>query len=352
MALGDGIRRNIADVTPAERRRLRGAFVKLNKQLYPGSATDTQFGAPVPGGVTHWFKQDEIHARTGVHEQPIFLPWHREFCNRIERELRKIDPQLSLHYWDWTTDPTKQIRHGQSFSLFTPDFMGSAHGVAGEPWLSAGFYDPNANPPRSNDPHGADFNGALVPDDLSRGVGEVAGPNDPAREKELKSAANYTDARRIIEDLHNNAHPYIGGENGTISNPHISFRDPFVFLLHSNADRLFALWQLQPGHPERLDPATVYGSESSAVTRYAGGVNTHDGHDFVEDPDDIVWGLSSPMLPWSGFEFDARGSGGAVRRLAIIPIRPWAAPENEHVGHPVSPKDVSVVTPPKYDTNP
>src|SRR4030095_16547519 len=43
---------------------------------------------------------------------------------------------------------------------------------------------------------------------------------------------------------------------------HISFRDPFVFLLHSNVDRLFALWQLQPISPQRLDPNLVYGPES------------------------------------------------------------------------------------------
>jgi hypothetical protein len=34
-----------------------------------------------------------------------------------------------------------------------------------------------------------------------------------------------------------------------------------VFLLHSNVDRLYAKWQTDPNHPERLDPATVYGSE-------------------------------------------------------------------------------------------
>src|SRR5262249_40340199 len=45
-----------------------------------------------------------------------FLPWHRELCNRFEALLRKVDPQLSLHYWDWTTDPR---------GLFTAQFMGS-----------------------------------------------------------------------------------------------------------------------------------------------------------------------------------------------------------------------------------
>lgn len=62
---------------------------------------------------------------------------------------------------------------------------------------------------------------------------------------------------------HGAAHSYIGGNLG---DPHLSFRDPFVFLLHSNIDRLWAMWQRQPGHPERLDPAQVYDTEENSTT--------------------------------------------------------------------------------------
>lgn len=56
-----------------------------------------------------------------------------------------------------------------------------------------------------------------------------------------------------LESSHNDAHGYIGY-------PHTSFRDPFVFLLHSNVDRLYAMWQAaEPVH--RLDATTVYGTE-------------------------------------------------------------------------------------------
>src|SRR5439155_21962140 len=47
-----------------------------------------------------------------------------------------------------------------------------------------------------------------------------------------------------LEALHNDAHPYFANVS-----PHNAFRDPFVFLLHSNVDRLFALWQTDPAHP-------------------------------------------------------------------------------------------------------
>jgi hypothetical protein len=76
MVLGDGIRRNIAKVDPSERAMLRDAFIKLNdlNHIFPGSRTDQP-----PGGVTYWFKQDEIHQATDVHGGPAFLPWHRNY---------------------------------------------------------------------------------------------------------------------------------------------------------------------------------------------------------------------------------------------------------------------------------
>jgi hypothetical protein len=101
MVLGDGVRRNIASVDPSERAMLRDAFIELNRRVFPGSLDDR----PAPGRVTWWFKQDEIHQATHVHGGPEFLPWHREIVNRLEEMLRQINPQLSLHYWDWTQDP-------------------------------------------------------------------------------------------------------------------------------------------------------------------------------------------------------------------------------------------------------
>src|SRR3954465_6073430 len=73
MALGDGIRRNIASVGPTERGLFRDALIALNQRVFPGSRTDS-----IPGGVSWWFKQDEIHKATHVHGGPAFVPWHRE----------------------------------------------------------------------------------------------------------------------------------------------------------------------------------------------------------------------------------------------------------------------------------
>src|SRR5258708_19032145 len=134
--LGDGIRRNIATVSKEERDRFRDAILGLHLKLFPGAKTDA-----IPGGVSFWFKQDEIHDSTHVHFCPAFLPWHRELINRFEAMLREIDPALSLHYWDWTADPRVLTDgDGNPLTLFTSDFMGNAVGEIGDPWKTAGFY--------------------------------------------------------------------------------------------------------------------------------------------------------------------------------------------------------------------
>src|SRR5437588_2752771 len=119
MTLGDGIRRNVAMISQEERDRLRDAFLQLDT---------TKF---YPDGVSYWDKQEDIHkdAHAGgqdVHGGPAFLVWHRELTNRLEGLLREVDPQLSLHYWDWTTDPrATPDGAGGLVNLFTPQFMGS-----------------------------------------------------------------------------------------------------------------------------------------------------------------------------------------------------------------------------------
>ena len=129
MAIGDGIRRNVAKISQVERDRLRDAFVQLNDAANPARV--------YPDGVTKWFKQDEVHDATHVHAFPpyrgiAFLPWHREICNRLEALLREVDPQLSLHYWDWETDPRHSPDGAGGFiDLFTAAFMGSPNGRAG-----------------------------------------------------------------------------------------------------------------------------------------------------------------------------------------------------------------------------
>jgi len=354
--LGDGIRRNIASVSGEERGRLRDAILALQTRLFPGAKTD-----PIPGGVSYWFKQDEIHDGTHVHVCPAFLPWHRELINRFEAMLREIDPELSLHYWDWTEDPQALTDgNGNPLNLFTSDFMGNAAGPSGalieigDPWKTAGFYG-GPGPYRDDTGNPAD-----PPQLVQRQVGAITGLISPADQQTLLASPDFVSFDDQMEgsgvNLHGRAHEYIGGD---IGDPHTSFRDPFVFLLHSNVDRLFAMWQSDPGHPERLDPAQLYKAQSSG---HGGYEDTKGGDRTTIDPpgtpspgdDDVQslgpwWGILSPLEPWAGPGDTAQTAATGIIQH-VKSVRPWAPPDNQQIFK--DSRDPSVVQPPPYDTVP
>jgi len=315
MALGDGIRRNIAAVEPAERALLRDALIQINQRFFPGTRTDS----PAAGGVSWWFKQDEIHQATHVHGGPGFIPWHREIVNRLEEMLRQINPQLSLHYWDWTQDP-RNIPNANlgggttgNLNLFTADFMGyggAASASIDEPWLSAGYYVPGT--PNNRD---VTDNPADPCDDVFRNVSGSPLAADRITKADgsgILDQVDFAAMRLKMESAHNEMHGFVN-----MGGVHISFRDPFVFLLHSNQDRLYSRWQTDPVHPERLVPETVYGTESGDAEL----------NDLVE--------------PWS--------TGHSVAFGTDHFTRPWYAPENQGEAHTY--KHSSLVVPPCYDTN-
>ncbi len=288
MPAGDGVRRNVAQISADERNRLRDAFIALD--------TTKMF----PDGVTFWDKQEQIHksAHAGgqdVHSGPGFLPWHRELCNRFEAMLRQVDPTLSLHYWDWTTDPTSLAAGA---NLFSADFMGAAHGDAGPPLQ---LFEST---------EGAELGSGhnVIWRDLSAGAPPV--PPDASvvtNGDTAPEADQYLQMNTALQGAHNVAHGYIGGSIGF---QHYSFHDPFVFLIHANVDRLLAEWQTAPGKSWRLDPARVYGA-----------AGTHPS-------------IVNDLEPWAG------GEG----------LRPWATPDNQQIAKNC--KHPSVVTPPRYDTSP
>jgi hypothetical protein len=208
-------------------------------------------------------------------------------------------------------------------------FMGNDNGDAGDPWLKAKFYDPDPTHPQREVTH----NPADPPAHVSRAVGGSPVVT-AAADKGILMANDYQAMRTLMKSAHDQAHQYIGG---TLSDAHASFQDPFVFLLHSNVDRLFAMWQRIHG---RLDPATAYDPESD--TKGSGTITLS-----ANSP----WGILSPLEPWAG-EAAQTPTTGIVQNFHGI--RPWIAPDNEQLD-PANQKDSkhpTVVSPPSYDTAP
>jgi Common central domain of tyrosinase len=282
MAVGDGVRHNITAISDDERDRFVAAIQQLDVlEIYSGK--------------TYWDLQEDTHkaahiAGADVHGGPGFLGWHREICNRFEVLLRMVDADLSLHYWDWTTDP----RTGPVRLLSGPGgpgLMGASDGDAGAPF--AGFESTQSGHP-------------LIWRDVDDGDPVV---DSDATIVHSSDGQPQGDQYGLFDNALQGAHNYIhsGYIRGTIGDAHYSFHDPFVFLLHSNVDRLWALWQFQDGERWRLDPAFVYGSHSGDTS------------------------INTPMEPWAG------GAG----------LEPWvSSPE------PKTAKHSSIVAPPCYDTNP
>ena len=126
------------------------------------------------------------------------------------------------------------------------------------------------------------------------------------------NSTTYVDFQSNIQSPHGEAHGWIGP---TMSNKHTSFRDPFVFLLHSNVDRLFALWQLRDKNNvnKRLDPDTVYDADENSIG--SGVVSSGFPN----------WGILSPVEPWAGTENGVQDSSTRIVQ-GVVAVRPWAPP--------------------------
>ncbi len=293
------MRRNFAHLSDAE----RDAYIAAVQQADLLSYSD---------GVSYWDKQDQIHQSTHNHGGNSFLPWHRELVNRYEALLQQANPDVALHYWDWTEDPTA-ASDGQGGTVDLSAWLGTMTGMIDGALASV----------HNGGVHAGSREDTGDPADPPQSVTRSKGPGAPGVPSDatvissadaLPQAQQWQQFRQTLEGAHDTVHGYIGGD---IGGQHGAFEDPFVFLLHSNVDRLFAMWQAQAGQPWRLDPDQVYGDQS--------GTNDSTG-------------ILQTMQPWDGtVQFGA-------------PIEPWvgASPQIEvkNSRHP------SVVAPPCYDTLP
>jgi hypothetical protein len=307
------IRRNIAHLTGPERDKYIAAVVAADKRKWSG------------GDISFWDFQDLAHQTTHIHSSPPafdnakFLLWHRELCNRYEKLLQQIDPDVALHYWDWTTDPrSSPDGTGGTTDLSVNTFMGTMFGDVGGALAPlhnggnpAGSRDVTGNPvdppqtiARHLPPGAPTIQGGAVPTDASI----IATGNTQTQAQQWRAF------RLQLERTHGGVHVAFGAGNIGDPSGHDAFQDPFVFLLHANVDRLYAMWQCQPGQEWRLDPALVYGNDANST-----GDNGLKGN---------------TLAPWDG----SSGVHPFTPATGLIEVRPYLDP--------------SLVVPPCYDTLP
>jgi hypothetical protein len=287
-------RKNAATASAAERTAYVNAIVAIG----------TNPAYVFPMGMDFWHTQQEVHLDMGsfsnIHNTLAFAPWHREYVNRYEVLLQQYDPTVKLLYWDWTTDPSTSL-----------SFMGSFSGPIGAP------FNPTSGPTLA--PPSVSRSTSGSPPAEADGPVLARNPYDPFGSFACVPPATAPFMAALEDCSHNYSHGYIGGD---MSSPGTSARDPFFFLLHGNVDRLWAQWQRDPSHLERLDPMHTYGASLGTDAN-----------------------LSLTMGPWDG-------SPGLPTSASSTQIQPWVTttPGNNIVAK--HPNDPSVVSPPIYDAAP
>jgi hypothetical protein len=100
------VRKNQAALSADEKARFVSAVLQLK-----ANGTYDQF--------VRVHRDAMMDAAMPAHMMPAFLPWHREYLRRLEIELQRLDPTVTIPYWDWTVD------RQHSASLWSDDFLGA-----------------------------------------------------------------------------------------------------------------------------------------------------------------------------------------------------------------------------------
>jgi hypothetical protein len=162
------------------------------------------------GVVDNFAKIHGNYFDSGIHRTSHFLPWHREMLYRFEQELQKVDPSVTIPYWE---SPLDNNTSDTSF------------------WTRADFLGP--------------FNTAW---NLGRAfAGSVQLPTwadvEDVRQRTTYDTFWWGTDQQGLDGLevriHNPPHAWVEGVMGT----HLSPGDPVFYLHHCWIDMLWALWQ-------------------------------------------------------------------------------------------------------------
>jgi len=166
-----------------------------------------------------------------IHNNRQFLAWHRWYLLEMENILRKVDPIVTVPYWDWS------LWSGAPWMDQMMSFWSNA------PWGfgSNGRYDRD----------GCVYGGPFAEHQWSLTNGECLKrnfngnpPDCIAIHKCLRIFSHkFTQFESTLRDnLHNNMHCRIGGKGGTMCSK-LSANAPEFLLHHAFTDKLWADWQ-------------------------------------------------------------------------------------------------------------
>ncbi|MFB7758207.1 tyrosinase family protein, partial [Streptomyces sp. NPDC056121] len=264
-------RQNQSSLTTAQKKRFVSAVlaVKRKGQYEEFVRTHMEF-----------YAGDGDGGQRVAHMAPTFLPWHRQFLLEFEGALQRVDPGVSVPYWDWTVDrsPTSSLwgegflggngRRSDRRVMTGPFAYGSGHwpikeGVTEGEFLTRDFgrpHDPIELPTK-------DELAWAMRDELY----DSAPWNSTSSQGFRNKVEGWTSGRGNSRFRnHNRVHRWVGGHMLGAD----SVNDPVFWLNHAFVDLLWSRW-----HRKYPDSAPYLPDGESTG---AGGVVT----------------LDEPMPPW------------------------------------------------------
>lgn len=192
----------------------------------------------------------------GIHNTPLFLPWHRVFLYDLENKIRALGPEyqcFALPYWDWSAEPTPaQVSAGRSGPvIFQSGLGGDPNGEC----LSDG--SPFSTNPTDGNPYvPADTRFTTTPrwwwqsgdNCLNRDADYRTGGDQTCLFTQASALMSLIDDSLGVHgdftvELEGIPHAYphicIDGNMGSGNSPD----DPAFYLHHCFVDFLYALWQ-------------------------------------------------------------------------------------------------------------
>ena len=164
------------------------------------------------------------------HDSPLFLPWHRAYLYMFEMSLRDISPNVSLPWWDWTSDASHATGIPAAYTDPAPNSL-----LASETGLPA---DTLAQI-QSQAPDSLDF--SVTPPQTVRAPGPPEDLPTAAIIQSVLSEATFDGFTGQLQDQHNQVHGRVGGSMAIIP---IAAFDPVFWAHHTMIDRLWYMWQL------------------------------------------------------------------------------------------------------------
>ncbi len=282
------VRKNAKLLSDAEKRAYVDAVLALKATPSPWAPSMS-----VHGQFAFWHREAFDCALMAAHMGPGIWPWHRMFLLLYEQQLQRVDPSVTLPYWDWAVD-----NQPDSY-LWQDDLMGGNgdpdqdYAVTTGPFRKGVWdlvvFDVNdalAIPHLVRDlgagglaptlPTAADVAAALaVPtydvapwnetSDPARSFrNHVEGWRDCAGDSCVEDPFNHPKCTGS-HDMHNRVHLWVSGEFAfahqglrTQEGPfgtmafNSSPNDPVFFLHHANIDRIWSAWMAR--HGQRFEP--------------------------------------------------------------------------------------------------